>query len=225
MSTLATSLTKILGSANVDTTNCPTIYINHRQTNQVNKKQMAARFMTYADTVAEYDTTTSKWIFSDIVAGNGSTVTFDDFEFDKQSGQHQGQVYGRFVARYNIKEFRRTTSNAPQLADLPQFLSESTGRTGEDSAIDVASFPTTISGGQVVYNNSGISTVLSRKVTLHNKVFNRITVKGFQNIDIGTRIEATSDKTSLWFILLRKKFNLKTLTTELAGLGEITPVV
>lgn len=225
MATLGVAIQKILGAGNVNITSAPTVYINHRQTNQVNKKQMAARFMTYADAVAEYDTATSKWIFSDIVAGNGSTVTFEDFEFDKQSGQHQGQVYGRFVARYNIKEFRRTTSNAPQLVDLPQFLSASTGRTGEDAAIDVASLPTTLSGGQVIYNNSGISTVLSRKVTLHNRVFNRITVKGFQNIDIGTRIEFTSDKTSGWFILLRKKFNLKTLTTELSGLGEITPVV
>ena len=211
---------KILGSSNVDTTDAPAVNINWQQTSQTSKKAMLDKFCTYADSV--YFKSGTTYYLVDTVAGNGSTTVYEDFELSNQSGKHSGQIVGRFIVNYVEKQASKAPNGAPQLTDVPKQLTASTGVTGQDKAIDVASQTTTLSTGLVIYNNANLQTVLNRKVTLHNRREISITVNGFDDQQVGQRIEFTSESTSGWFILTRKKFRINDLKTELSGLGEFT---
>lgn len=219
---LSTAFSKILTGYTVNTTDAPAVNINWQQTNQTSKKEMLDKFCDYADAI--YYKSGSTYYLVDAVNGNGNTLIYEDFELINQAGRHSGNIVGRFVAKYTEKEFSRNPTGSPMLSDIPKQISASTGFTGKDKEIDIASYTTALSGSDIVYNNANLASVLTRKVTLHNRKEISISIDGFKTKEslLGTRIEFTSEVSSGWFICTRIKYKLTDLKTEISGLGEIT---
>ena len=215
---------KILTGYTTDTTAASSAAkINYQQAQQVTKKAALDNFAGYADHVYYKDVTTGNYHLVDIVTGVTPAVVLEDFEIDTQSGSHYGSIVGQFVAEFKQKDFSDGGGyGRPQLLDRDRRLSSSTGITGDEKKVTAYDQGTTLSGSDVVYTDTNIQAALDRKATLHNRKFVKLTVDGFKNYEIGQKIEFTSEKCSGWFVMLRKRYNIKNLKTEISGLGVIT---
>lgn len=213
------------------------VKINWNQQSQIDRVSMIKEFLQYGDHVGFIDVNDSKLYLVDIITGitpalNLSTSE-DSFEIMQTTGQLVGKFVRRFIADFNIKEFDSGGINGkPGLKDVPITLaSPATKYTGgEEQVIKLMSQPTNLSGGEIVYSYTDISTVLARKKTLHESTNVDILYNGLLNIKRGQRVSYSNTweddrevlKGSGEFTVLSISYDTKNLTTRLNGIGTFT---
>ena len=213
------------------------VKINWAQMAQIDRISMIRTFCQYGDHIAYINVNDGKLWLVDIITGITPALDLstssDSFEIVETTGQVVGQFVRRFIAEFNIKEFDSGGINGrPALKDVPITLASSATKYtgGEEQVIRLASQPTTLSGGEVVYSYTDTNTVLGRKKTLHESTNVELIYDGLLNIQLGQRVsynntwqtERNALKGSGEFTVLSVQFDTRNNTTRLSGLGSFT---
>lgn len=149
-----------------------------------------------------------------------NTTDIDEFVILSESSVLNGSIINQFVTNYQKMEFDDIARN---IIAVDNSVTLDTGyESGVIQNIGIKSAPCTFSSPDVIYSETVLETIQTRKNTLSQRSQITIEIDEVHTFDAGTRIEFDNNFATGFLVLKDLDPNYDTLKTKLSGIGEIT---
>ena len=205
-----------------------TVEINNEQTRQTSRERKLAEFLEYSEHIGYIKPSDDTLYLYDKLR-TGTAITLNNYEIESITAKASARLVKTFNATVNKKDFVRN-NNTPQIKESPITVSVATNQDGEYQDIKAISEPYELDSGQVVFNNSNISVVLTRKASVYLSDTIEVITNLFQQPQIGDIVsfDTTFDdrrdikKGSGSMVIVGTEYITSKLQTKLIGLGSFT---
>ena len=228
---LETAINKIasLTSLPTNTTNASgTVDINQHEPRQTTQERKMSEFLEYGEHIG-YISPINDTLYLYDKLRTGTATELNNYEIESVSAKESAKIIKTFSTTTTKKDFVRN-NNTPQIKESPITISVATNQTGEDQTVKAISEPYTLNAGQVEFDNSNLTTVLTRKASVYLSDIIEIITNEFKTMQIGDIVSFDTTyntkrnvkKGNGTMVVISQEYNTSKLQTKLIGLGSFT---